>query len=373
MRTAPSDESMAFARAPLRVGLAGGGSDLPSFARRFGGRVVNFAINRFVTAGCWIDKNRKELVNSNTQGNRASLAFDADCPRQGSQMPISRGTIEWFKSHGYIGEVELVLRHTSQVGPGSGLGGSSAAVVACFSAVAQFLGKEFDQREVAEAAITIEREICAIPGGIQDFFPAIAGGFRVITTEGLGDFHDEPIWVTQSLLSWLSESLFIVPLGNRPRDMGLVASQNNRMKDKQNSTAAGHAVKKLAGVAVRALSTENTQTLALVINGSWEAKRDFAPGTTTEEMEAIREICLGNGALAVKVAGAGGGGHLVGLVKPPNQHKLTTALNKTGHAFSTIRPAGRGVAAWTVQKDQFGDPENFFRVEARRSFTSLSL
>ena len=373
MRVVPPDKSMAFARAPLRVGLAGGGSDLPSFAHRFGGMVVNFAINRFVTAGCWIEKSRIESVESNLQEERTSLAIDTDFPPHQSRMSIAEGTIQWFKSHGYVGDVGLVLKHMSQVGPGSGLGGSSTATVACFSAVAQFLGREFGRREVAEATMTIEREICGIPGGIQDFFPAIAGGFRLIKTQGLRDFHDEPIHISQSLFSWLSESLFIVPLGNRPRDMNLVVSQNNRMKDKQNSIVAGHAVKELAGIAVRALSTEDIQTLELVISGSWEAKRDFAPGTTTEEMQEIREICLGNGALAVKVAGAGGGGHLVGLVEPSNRHKIATALNKTGQVFSAIRPEERGVAAWTVQQAQFGHPEEFFRREAKRSFRSLSL
>jgi D-glycero-alpha-D-manno-heptose-7-phosphate kinase len=372
MRLGRPDEFMAFARAPLRVGLAGGGSDLPSYAERFGGMVVNFAINRFVTVACWIEKNPVEPVANNLQDDSTGLISASESDQKHSQMSIADGTIEWFKSHGHFEVSDLILRHTSQVGPGSGLGGSSAAVVACFSAVALHLGREFNPSEVAQAAITIEREICAIPGGIQDFFPAISGGFRLITSDGLRDFLDEPIRISQSLHSWLSESLFIVPLGDRPRDMNLVVSQNRQMKNKASSIEAGHTVKELASIAVPALSTEDIQTLASVINGSWKAKREFAQGTITQKMEEIREVCLDNGALAVKVAGAGGGGHLVGLVDPQNRPKIAKALSKTGRAFEAIRPIESGVATWTVQETQFGHGEESFRREAQRSFTSLN-
>lgn len=323
------DFQFAVARAPLRIGVGGGGSDLPSYSSEFGGRVVNFAISKAVTTVAW-------LGEESTQSEAAEPHEFSGGPRR-----LEEGISQWFLRRGYLSARRLNLAMSSPFEPGSGLGASSALTVAALAAAGRLLGVAFSKTDLAKSAIEVERQICMIPGGIQDFFPAVSGGFRDVKNQGLTVLENKQLPAPRSFRAWLDESMYLVFAGEREEIGNLVEEQ---IKNGTNvaTTDALHELKKLGELASEAITRGDRELFLECINRSWSLKGKLSEGTVSTSMTKLRDLLLSVGALGVKVSGAGGGGHLFAVVPRKKQRQFTDALDQLGCAHHKVglRPEG---------------------------------
>jgi D-glycero-alpha-D-manno-heptose-7-phosphate kinase len=301
------------ARAPLRVALGGGGTDLPSYYRQHGGFVVSTAIDRYVHM----------LVSADFQPHYRLKHLeweDADSPSQ-VRHPILR---EVLMRHWEGPPVELAS--VADAPPGTGLGSSGAYTVCAIKALHAAAGAApVTAAELAEAACAIEIDVLERSVGKQDQYAAAFGGVRAYT------FHrDDSVDVRAlSLPDHVERALrddFLLFFTGRERSASDVLS-GQVSATASGDESVGRALDRLHGLGRQtcdALEAGDLARFGELMNDQWDAKRDRAPGTVIAEMEALRERALATGALGAVSLGAGGGGFV--LVYTPDPERTRSAL-----------------------------------------------
>jgi D-glycero-alpha-D-manno-heptose-7-phosphate kinase len=289
-------------RAPLRVALGGGGTDLPSYYSRHGGLVVSTAIDRYVTmtvaerpGGIVLDHLEREEI---------------DDPAQ-IRHPILRAALV---HHWDGGGIELAS--VGDAPPGTGLGSSGAYAVCAIKALAELRARELDAGELAEAACHLEIELVGRAIGKQDQYASAFGGVRAYSFHPDGTVDARELGVSEAVRAALRGNFLLFFTGqHRSASQILGGGQDEE---------AVHRLKRLAAETCAALEAGDLDSVADLMHEHWEAKRHRAPGTVTPEMDALRERALRAGAAGVISLGAGGGGFL--LVYSPEPERTRAAL-----------------------------------------------
>jgi D-glycero-alpha-D-manno-heptose-7-phosphate kinase len=289
-------------RAPLRVALGGGGTDLPSYYARHGGLVVSTAIDRYVSmtvaerpGGFVLDHLEREEV---------------DDPAQ-VRHPILRAAL---LHHWGGGGVELAS--SGDAPPGTGLGSSGAYAVCTIKALAELRGRELHAGELAEAACHLEIELVGRSIGKQDQYASAFGGVRAYSFHPDGAVDARELSLSEQMRAALRERFLLFFTGQKRSASRILGAG----QDEQ----ALHRLKALAAETCAALESGDLDRVAGLMHEHWEAKRRRAPGTVTPEMDELRERALRAGAAGVISLGAGGGGFL--LVYSPEPERTRAAL-----------------------------------------------
>jgi D-glycero-alpha-D-manno-heptose-7-phosphate kinase len=297
-------------RAPLRVALGGGGTDLPSYYREHGGLVVSTAIDRYV-----------HMTVSSRFAGRYVLKHleweEVDHPSQ-VKHPILRAALE---HHWDGGAVELAS--VGDAPPGTGLGSSGAYAVCAIKALAALSGRELEPAQLAEAACHLEIELVGRSIGKQDQYAAAFGGARAYEFRPDESVEVRELQLPERVRDALRDEFLLFFTGrSRSASELLGAGQDEQ---------ALHRLKELAADTGAALESGALDRVAELMEEHWEAKRRRSAGTVTEEMEDLRERALRAGARGVISLGAGGGGFL--LVYTPDPERTRAALQVTELPF----------------------------------------
>ena len=334
------------ARAPLRIGLAGGGTDISPYCDDFGGAVLNVTIDRFAFASC-IARNDQRIV---LEADDLGICEEWSGSETGaSQLKLHRGVYERMMRQFNGGKhVPLTLRTTVDAPPGSGLGSSSSLVVAMVDALREVLAAPLGPYEVARLAYEIERLDLGLSGGRQDQYAAAFGGINYI--EFLPDERVvvNPLRARRNVFCEL-ESSIVVCFSGQSRESANIIDQQTSVMMKSSSPAmdALHRLKSDAIEMKEAFTAGDIDRMAEVLRSSWEAKKATASAVSNRRIDDLLELGLANGALAGKVSGAGGGGFIFFFVHPENRYRLVAALNDAdGHATS-IKFTEVGCETWT--------------------------
>ena len=289
-------------RAPLRVALGGGGSDLPSYYAEHGGLVVSTAIDRYVTIT--VAEHPERFVLDHLERE------EVDDPAE-VRHPILRAALTHHWSGG-----GLELASSGDAPPGTGLGSSGAYAVCTIKALAELDGRELDAGELAEAASHLEIELVGRSIGKQDQYASAFGGVRAYTFHPDGAVDARQLSLTEEMRAALRER-FLLFFTGRQRSASQILGAG---QDEQ----AVHRLKQVAGETCAALESGDLDAVAGLMQEHWEAKRRRIPGAVTPEMEQLRERALRAGAGGVISLGAGGGGFL--LVYSPDPDRMRAAL-----------------------------------------------
>ena len=295
-------------RAPLRVALGGGGTDLPSYYREHGGGfVVSTAIDRYV-----------HIVISRSFQRRFRLKHleweEVDRADQ-VRHPILRETL---LRHWNGDPIELAS--VADAPPGTGLGSSGAYGVCAVKSLALAGGRDIDPRGLAEAACEIEIDVLDRRIGKQDQYAAAFGGVRAYTFNPDDSVEVRRLDLPEAVRRALQDE-FLLFFSGRERSASDVLSG-------QKPGEAVHRLKELAYRTCEAVEEGDLDGCAKLMNENWEAKRGRAPGTVTPEMDELRGIALGSGAAGVLSLGAGGGGFL--LVYSTDPARTRRAMQDAG-------------------------------------------
>ena len=337
------------ARVPLRLGLAGGGTDLSPYCDEFGGAVLNLTIDRYAYA----------IIEPSTDGRVHFIAPDLDLietfPRdigaiESSTLPLHAGVMTRMLND-FGGNVVPAIRVTSFVDapPGSGLGSSSALVVALVEAFRALLVAPLGPYDVAHLAFEIERIDLALAGGRQDQYAATFGGVNFIEFHANDRVIVNPLRVAPSVLNELEISLITCFSGVTRCSGKIIAEQQRRMTVVADPAIEGlHQLKRDAVEMKQALLRGEIRHMATLLNQSWEAKKRTAGGITTDTIEQLYRCAFAEGAIGGKISGAGGGGFMMFIVPPERRIAVIRGLNNRGGTASGVHFTQTGAEYWAV-------------------------
>jgi D-glycero-alpha-D-manno-heptose-7-phosphate kinase len=338
-------------RAPLRLGLAGGGTDVSPYCDEFGGAVLNATIDYYAYAAL------EPLTTDQVEFVSADLNQSASYAAQ--PMLECDGFLDLFKAvynhvvRNYNHGNPLSLRMSTRVDvpAGSGLGSSSTLVVAMLAAYAEWLNLPLGDYELAHTAFVIEREEAGLDGGKQDQYAAAFGGFNFMEFGRNARVLVNPLRVKEWVISELEASLLLYFTGNSRASADIIQEQSRNVRDR-NALAldAMHSIKEEAFRMKECLLRGDFKLLHEVLRGSWESKKRMATLITNEHIERLYASALSAGAYCAKISGAGGGGFMMFLTDPIHKDKVAAALHAThpgGTAYGCQFTAG-GVQAWRV-------------------------
>jgi len=338
------------ARAPLRLGLAGGGTDLSPYCDEFGGAVLNITIDRFAYAFISPRDDGKVVFRAKDLGREE--VFEAAPQLQQAGLLLHRGVYErMVRDHNAGRAISATITTTVDAPMGSGLGSSSALVVALVDAFRVLFGAPLGQYDVAHLAFEIERVDLGLAGGRQDQYAAAFGGTNFIEFLPNDRVIVNPLRVSDSARNELESSL-VICFSGRSRDASVIIEQQTAGVVVHNARTIG-AMDRLKADAIEmktALLAGDIQAMARVLDDSWKAKQMTAAGISTDRIDGLYDVAFERGALAGKVSGAGGGGFVMFLVHPEDRMGLVDALNSTGGNASTVKITDRGCETWQVRR-----------------------
>jgi len=302
---------MIITQTPLRIGLLGGGTDLPGYYTQHGGRVLNCAIDKYIYVivkerfddDIYVNYSKKEIVSRVAD-------LEHELVREAMLMTgVSQGV-----------EITTLADIPSA---GSGLGSSSAVTVGLLHALYAYTGRQLPAAELAEQACTIEIERCGKPIGKQDQYIAALGGIRDLRF-GPGDgvtAEDLCLPARQRLALQQQIMLFYT---------GVTRSANTILAEQSANIGAAltnlDSLRDLAAFGAEQLRAGRVDSLGAAIRESWEAKRKLASGVSNEKVDQLVSCALDAGAAGVKLTGAGGGGFLLVICPMERQPAVRAAL-----------------------------------------------
>ena len=303
---------MIISQTPLRIGLLGGGTDLPSYYLKHGGRVLNAAIDKYIYVvvkqrfdnDIYVNYSRKEIVSRVED-------LDHELVREAMLMT------------GVLSGVEITTL-ADIPSSGSGLGSSSTVTVGLLNALYAYTGRQVSATELAERACEIEIKRCGKPIGKQDQYVAALGGIRDLRF-GPGDtVTGDEVTLDAPARVAFQQQIMLFYTGITRRANTILAEQNS------NVTATLpqlDLLRDLAGFAVERLRSGDVDAIGPAVRESWEAKRKLASGVSNGQVDSAVSRALDAGASGVKLTGAGGGGFLLVICPIEDQRAVRQALS----------------------------------------------
>lgn len=344
-------------RAPLRLGLAGGGTDLSPYCDQHGGAVLNLTIDRY--AYCFIGPSLIPEVEFFAADLRTREAYPcAFQPARGMELQLHIAVYNrMMRDHNGGKAAPLQVTTYVDAPPGSGLGSSSALVVAMVEAYRGFFGVPLGPYEVAQLAFEIERIDLGLAGGKQDQYAAAFGGANFIEFLGGDRVIVNPLRIGRATLKELEASLVICFTGVSRRSEAIIAEQQGNVRSASAEALTGlHQLKRDALDMKDALLRGDVGWMADILNRSWKAKKKTARGVSSATIDALFETARERGALAGKVSGAGGGGYMMLLVPPELRLELINHLNGLGARANAVNLTDDGAESWMCSDGTVGGP-----------------
>lgn len=336
------------AKAPLRLGLAGGGTDVSPYSDQYGGQVLNATISLYThchiaealgpeTEFCAADSGERVRIGPAPETNELALQLHRAVYRR--------------MAHDFLGGNSPALRITtySDAPPGSGVGSSSALVVAMVKAYSEYLRLPLGEYEVAQLAYEIERVDCGLAGGKQDQYAAAFGGFNFLEFGPQDRVVVSPLRLRRDYVHDLEAHLLLYYTG-RSRDSAAIIEKQIQSARASEPVAleAMHALKQAALEMKEALLRGRVVRVLEILGASWEAKKRMAHGISNSQIEQAARVATDAGALGLKVSGAGGGGFMIVAVEPPHRYTVLRALERLGGGVFAFSFVDHGVESWKL-------------------------
>ena len=305
--------SVIFSRAPLRISLGGGGTDLPSYYREHGGFLISGAIDKYVYMLTHSVFQRRYLMKY-TQTESVDKISEI-------RHPILREALTRYW-HGNPLEIASV----ADVPSGTGMGSSGAFTVSLLKALAQARSTSITPGALAEAASEIEIEILKEPVGKQDTYVAAHGGICSYTFHADDSVDVVPLELGPDTLRRLRDNLLLFYTGEAREASSVLADQDERSRRGDEEMLANlHRTKEMGYKSLELLQAGDLESYAELMHEHWENKRHRSPGMASEHIDRLYTLARRSGAIGGKLVGAGGGGFLLVYVRRPEDTRQAMA------------------------------------------------
>lgn len=336
-------------RAPLRLGLAGGGTDVSPYCDQHGGAVLNATIDLYAYTIIEPADDGRVCFIATDIGARfeaaADAAMDADDP-----LILHRAVYRRIVAQ-FNGGRPLPCRITTfcDAPPGSGLGTSSTMVVSLVKAFVEWLNLPLGEYEVAHLAFEIERIDAGLGGGRQDQYAATFGGVNFMEFHPRDRVIVNPLRVKNWIISELETSLVLFNSGVSRSSASIIKEQTDNLTRQSGTTLeALHALKDDAFQMKECLLKGDFDNMAECMRKTWDSKKRLADNVSNSHIDEVVQSALDAGARAGKISGAGGGGFVTFLVRPERRMDVIRALSRWDGRVMACHFTRHGTEGWKI-------------------------
>lgn len=337
------------ARAPLRLGLAGGGTDVAPYCDTHGGYVLNATIDRYAYAVIkTLDEPWVRFVAADQQIEK--LKSIAEPLILNGKLDLHKAVYNEIIQRYNSGQpIPLELSTFCDAPAGSGLGSSSTLVVVMIRAFAELLNLPLDDYTIARLAFKIERGDCGLQGGRQDQYSATFGGFNFMEFYADERAVINPLRIKNWIICELEASLLLYYTGVSRESAKIIADQSsNVISGAIDAMEAMHGIKREALVMKECLLRGDFDGMVDSMRLGWDSKKRSAKTVSNPKIEEIYNAAISAGALSGKVSGAGGGGFMMFLTPPDKRMDVVRTLNRFEGQVSNCHFTKHGTQAWRV-------------------------
>jgi D-glycero-alpha-D-manno-heptose-7-phosphate kinase len=334
-------------KAPLRIGLAGGGTDVSPYSDLYGGAILNATLSLYAHAT--IEPCDKGIIlTSIDQQQEEKFEWNKQLPLSGS-MNLLKGVYNRVQKDFGIAETNFRLSTFVDAPAGSGLGTSSTLVVAIVGAFTEMLKLPFGEYDIAHYAYEIERKDLGLAGGRQDQYAATFGGVNYMEFFADDKVIVNPLRIKQQYLFELENNLLLYYTSKSRESAKIIAQQQKNVESKQESSIeAMHQLKQQAQVMKEALLKGKLNDIGEILDFGHRQKRKMAEGISTELMDEIYDAAKTAGATGGKISGAGGGGFMIFYCPGNTKYNVMKNLESFGGVSRNYQFVEHGLTTWTV-------------------------
>ncbi len=333
-------------KAPLRIGLAGGGTDVSPYSDQYGGAILNATVSLFAYANIEPVDEKKIIVEALDRNEKEILEWNKSLPING-HLDLLKGVYNRIQKDYNLPQTGFRLSTFVDAAAGSGLGTSSTLVVAIIGAFVEMLKLPLGDYDIAHYAYQIEREDLKLSGGKQDQYAAMFGGVNYM------EFYEDdkvivnPLRIRSQYLHELENNLVLYFTATSRESAAIINEQVKNVNEKnEKSIEAMHQLKEQARMMKEALLKGRLNEFGEILDFGFQQKRKMAHNISNSVIEEIYEAAKKAGATGGKISGAGGGGFMIFYCPGNTHHAVVQALKSFGGEVKNYTFTKYGLTTW---------------------------
>lgn len=335
-------------KAPLRIGLAGGGTDVSPYSDLYGGAILNATVSLYAHASIEVLEEPKIILEAFDRGEKEEFDFQKELPLEGSLI-LLKGVYNAIQKDYGLPCKGFKLSSFVDAPAGSGLGTSSTLVVAIIGAFAEMLRLPLGEYDIAHYAYQIERKQLNLAGGKQDQYAATFGGVNFM------EFYEDdkvivnPLRIKQQYLFELENNLVLYYTSTSRESARIIEQQSkNVVAKKDTSIEAMHQLKQQSQMMKEALLKGRLHEFGEILDYGYQQKIQMAEGISNPLMEQIYQTAREAGATGGKISGAGGGGFMIFYCPGTSKYEVIKSLRQFGGVHRNYAFTEHGLKSWTI-------------------------
>ena len=335
-------------KAPLRIGLAGGGTDVSPYCDQFGGAILNATISLYANTSIEIINSPEIIIEAYDRNEKQVLEWNTILPIDG-YLDLIKGVYNQIQKDYGIPKSGLKISTFVDAPAGSGLGTSSTLMVSIIGAFVEYLKLPLGEYDIANYAYHIERNYLQLAGGKQDQYAATFGGFNFM------EFYKDnviinPLRIKQEYIHELENNLILFYTATNRESANIIKEQVQNVHDKNNkSIEAMHHLKEQASMMKEALLKGNLNLIGEILNIGFLNKKNMAKSISNEKLEDIYNSAIQAGATGGKISGAGGGGFMIFYCPRNTRYHVIQSLEKYKGEIKKYSFTKYGLTTWSVK------------------------
>ncbi len=335
-------------KAPLRIGLAGGGTDVSPYSDIYGGAILNATISLYAYASIKPRDDGKIVINAIDRNETIEFQSEAQLPIDGT-LDLAKGVYNRIVRDFLKKPLSFEINTYVDAPPGSGLGSSSTLVVAILGAFVEWLKLPLGEYDIAHLAFSIEREDLKMAGGKQDQYAATFGGVNYMEFYANDKVIVNPLRIKSKYLHELEHNLVLFYTQTSRLSSEIIQQQADNVNAKKTaSIEAMHQLKEQSILMKEAILRGEVDHIGKILHDGWVHKKRMAEGISNPSIDAIYDAALQASATGGKISGAGGGGFMIFYAPYIHKYKLIEQLNKLGGRVMPYNLTTEGLTTWTV-------------------------
>lgn len=337
-------------KAPLRIGLAGGGTDVSPYSDLYGGAILNVTVSLSAYANIQTTNDGKLTFQAFDRNEFESYSIEESIPLTGT-LDLLKGVYNRIQQDYPFATKGLKLSTFVDAPAGSGLGTSSTLVVAILGAFVEMLKLPLGDYDIAHYAYEIERKDLQLAGGRQDQYAATFGGVNYMEFFADDKVIVNPLRIRNEYMQELENNLLLFYTATSRESATIIKEQQKNVNQKnEKSIDAMHKLKEQAQQMKEAMLKGKLNQIGEILDYGFIQKRKMAENISNNSLDALYEIAKKAGATGGKISGAGGGGFMIFYCPANTRFNVIEALGKLEGKIKPYSFTKHGLQTWTVEE-----------------------
>lgn len=336
-------------KAPLRLGLAGGGTDVSPYSDLYGGAILNVTISLYAYANIQPTQDNKITLQAFDRHETETYEVTDQLPLNG-KLDLLKGVYNRIQKDYPFATQGLKISTFVDAPAGSGLGTSSTLVVAILGAFVEMCKLPLGDYDIAQYAYEIERVDLKLAGGKQDQYAATFGGVNFMEFFADDKVIVNPLRIRSQYMHELENNLLLFYTSTSRESATIIKEQQKNVnQNNEKSIDAMHKLKEQAHQMKEALLKGKLHEIGQILDYGFQQKRLMASNISNSDIELFYETATQAGATGGKISGAGGGGFMIFYCPGNTRFNVIQALEKFDGKIKAYSFTKHGLQTWTVE------------------------